>query len=97
MKTALRLVVCVVMAAAAHPAFAQTNACGDGEANVPLETCKPAPVEAKKAAAAEELGGGGAEPMSAEARAKVDKRAADEAAVREFAEREFLKHIWEDP
>jgi hypothetical protein len=94
MKTVLRLVVCAVMAASAYPVFAQSNNCGDGEANVPFETCKEMPVEAKKAPGAEELGGGSGEPGRAAAQEKAAK---EEAAIREYAEREFLKHVWEDP
>jgi hypothetical protein len=87
MKTALRLVVCVVMAAASQRAFARgpmSNGCGDGEANVPF-----AAMAEEKAIGAEELGGGSGEPGRA---------AEPEAArLRAEAEREFERHVWTDP
>lgn len=91
MRTALRLAICVVLASTARPVFAQGNGSGDGEANVPFETMKELPVEVKKTATPEELGGGSGEPGAAEARAEK------EGAIHEYAEREFLRLVWESP
>jgi hypothetical protein len=64
MKTALRLLVCLVIAAMAYPVFARSpasNGTGDGEANVPFATMQEATI------GADEVGGGSGEPGRATA------------------------------